>query len=256
MGRAVGLFRRGERRSEETGPYWKQRSWQASAGFLGLVVVLGGVTALTSGSDTSGNRVKASASNGPLSGTSTKKDGRPAGCRTDDSAGDAIPTSVPKDIGWHTLGIGRVPVSASAGPTKIDGAVWWCFAHTPMGAVLAATDIPTQMSGSQWRTVTDQQVVAGQERELFVFQRTTVPDTASSNGATTTSSYAGFQVTSYTSKAATVRLLIKNDQGYAKTTVYVRWSGGDWKIQPDGSGGLYSQLASEQSAVGYTLWGA
>jgi hypothetical protein len=250
----VGIFKRGERRSEESGPYWKQRSWQVSAGFLALVVVLGVITTLTSGSSTA-DRAKAPASKGPLSGTVTKKDGRPGGCRTDDSAGDAIPTSVPKDISWHTLGIGRVPVSASAGPTKIDGAVWWCFAHTPMGAVLAATDIPTQMSGSQWRTVTDQQVVAGQERELFVFQRTTVPDTDSSNGATTTSSYTGFRVTSYTSKAATVGLLIKNDQGYAKTTVYVRWSGGDWKIQPDGSGGLYSQLASEQSAVGYTLWG-
>lgn len=250
----MGIFKRGEQRSGESGPYWKQRSWQASAGFLALVVVLGVITTVTSGSG-SGDDAKAPASKGPLSGTVTIKDGRPGGCRTDDSAGDAIPTSVPKDISWHTLGIGRVPVSASAGPTRIQGAVWWCFAHTPMGAVLAATDIPTQMSGAQWRTVTDQQVVAGQERELFVFQRTAVPDTAGSDSAPTTSSYAGFQVTSYTSEAASVVLLIKNDQGYAKTTVYVRWSGGDWKIQPDSSGSLYSQLASEQSAVGYTLWG-
>ena len=251
----MGILKRGERRSEESGPYWKQRSWQASAGFLALVVVLGVIATLTSGSGTA-DRAEAPASEGPLSGTVTKKDGRPGGCRTDDSAGDAIPTSVPKDVSWHTLGIGRVPVSASAGPTRMQGAVWWCFAHTPMGAVLAATDIPTQMSGSQWRTVTDQQVVAGQGRELFVFQRTAVPDSDGANAAPATSSYAGFQVTSYTSGAATVGLLIKNDQGYAKTTVYVRWSGGDWKIQPDGSGGLYSQLASEQSAVGYTLWGA
>lgn len=251
----MGILKRGEQRSEESGPYWKQRSWQASAGFLALVVVLGVTATLTSGSGTA-DRGGASASKGPLSGTVTKKDGRPAGCRTDDSAGDAIPTSVPKDISWHTLGIGRVPVSTSAGPTRMQGAVWWCFAHTPMGAVLAATDIPTQMSGTQWRTVTDQQVVAGQGRELFVFQRTAVPDTDGSDTAPTTSSYAGFRVTSYTDRAATVGLLIKNDQGYAKTTVYVRWSGGDWKIQPDESGGLYSQLASEQSAVGYTLWGA
>ncbi|MEV6509143.1 hypothetical protein [Streptomyces sp. NPDC051642] len=251
----MGILKRGERRTEESGPYWKQRSWQASAGFLALVVVLGVIATLTSGSGTAG-RAEAPASKGPLSGTVTKKDGRPGGCRTDDSAGDAIPTSVPEDISWHTLGIGRVPVSASAGPTRMQGAVWWCFAHTPMGAVLAATDIPTQMSGSQWRTVTDQQVVAGQGRELFVFQRTAVPDSDGANAAPATSSYAGFQVTSYTSGAAAVGLLIKNDQGYAKTTVYVRWSGGDWKIQPDGSGGLYSQLASEQSAVGYTLWGA
>ncbi|MFE5141194.1 hypothetical protein ACFRDV_26570 [Streptomyces fagopyri] len=250
----MGIFKRGEQRSEESGPYWKQRSWQASAVFLALVVVLGVIGTLTSGSGP-GGRAEASVSKGPLSGTVTKKDGRPGGCRTDDSAGDAIPASVPKDITWYTLDIGRVPVSASAGPTKFQGAVWWCFAHTPMGAVLAATVIPTRMSGSEWRTVTDQQVVAGQGRRLFVFQRTAVPDTDSSDGAPVSSSYAGFRVTSYTGEAATVMLLIKNDQGFARTSVSVRWSGGDWKIQPDGSGGLYSQLAPEQSAVGYTLWG-
>lgn len=250
----MGIFTRGEQRSEESGPYWKQRSWQASAVFLALVVVLGVIATLTSGAGSAG-RAKASVSKGPLSGTVSKKDGRPGGCRTDDSAGDAIPTTVPKDITWHTLGIGRVPVSASAGPTRFQGAVWWCFAHTPMGSVLAATVIPTQMSGSEWRTVTDQQVVAGQGRRLFEFQRTAVPDTDSSDSAQVTSSYAGFQVASYTGEAATIRLLIKNDQGYAKTSVSVRWSGGDWKVQPDGSGGLYSQLATEQSAVGYTLWG-
>ena len=251
----MGIFKRGGQRSGESGPYWKQRSWQASAGFLALVVVLGVITTVTSGSG-SGGRAQAPVSQGPLSGTAPRKDGRPGGCRTDDSAGDAIPPSVPKDISWHPVSIGRVPVSASAGPTRIEGAVWWCFAHTPMGAALAATGIPTQMSGTQWRTVTDQQVVAGQGRELFVFQRTAVPDTDASNSAPATSSYAGFKVTSYTREAATVRLLIRNAQGYAATSVSVRWSGGDWKIQPDGSGGLYSQLATEQSAVGYTLWGA
>ncbi|MET7457502.1 hypothetical protein ABZT03_37750 [Streptomyces sp. NPDC005574] len=249
----MGIFKR-EQRSEESGPYWKQRSWQASAAFLALVVVLGAIATLTSGSGSSA-RAEASVSQGPLSNTVAKKDGRPGGCRTDDSAGDAIPKSVPKDITWHTLGIGRVPVSVSAGPTKFQGAVWWCFAHTPMGSVLAATVIPTQMSGSEWRTVTDQQVVAGQGRKLFVFQRTAVPDTDSSDSAPVTSSYAGFQVTSYTGETATVRQLIKNEEGYASTSVSVRWSGGDWKIEPDGSGGLYSQLAPEQSVVGYTLWG-
>ncbi|MER6969278.1 hypothetical protein ABT408_37600, partial [Streptomyces halstedii] len=42
-------FTRRERRLAETGPYYKQRSWQLSAGFIGIVVVVGGIVSLLSG---------------------------------------------------------------------------------------------------------------------------------------------------------------------------------------------------------------
>ncbi|MCX4904454.1 hypothetical protein [Streptomyces sp. NBC_00878] len=251
------MFRRRERRYEEPGPYWKQRSWQLSAGFLGLVFVLGGIVALTSGGDTEADRAAAAAaSDGPLTGTSVAKDGRPQGCRTDDSAGDAVPTAAPGDISWRTLGVARVPVSTSAGPTRMESALWWCFAHTPTGAVLAANIIPSQMSGSHWRTVTEQQVVAGQGREMWEFQRATVQDVddAAADG-TPVASYVGYSVTSYKSTAATVRLLLKGDQGYATTTIVLRWSGGDWKVLPDDSGALHSPVSTAQSTNGFTLWG-
>ena len=249
------MFTRREQRTEESGPYWKQRSWQLSAGFLGLVFVVGGIVALVSDPNGGDRSVSAVVSEGPLSGHAVMTDGRPHGCRTDDSAGAALPKSAPKDVSWRTLGISRVPVSASAGPILVQKDLWWCFAHTPTGAVMAAHIIPSQMSGSGWRTISKEQVVAGHGRDLFDFTRATIQDTDDRSSGVEVASYAGFSVTSYTSRAATVRLLIKSDQGYSATAIVLRWSGGDWKVLPNGDGSLHSSVASVQSTDGFTLWG-
>jgi hypothetical protein len=241
------------RRAPEPGPYWKQRSWQWSAGFLGLVVLVGGFIALTSGGDDAN-----AAADGPLSHKSGPRNSRPQGCRTDDSAGSALPESAPKDITWHRLGVGRIPVSASAGPTRTDGPVHWCFAHTPVGAALAATVIPSQMSGSGWETVCRQQVVEGNGRKLFEFQRSAYQDidSAADTGGGAVGSYAGFSVTSYTSGTAKIRLLLTSTQGYGTTTIVVRWSDGDWKLVPTDDGSLYTTVAPvEGSPSGYIPWG-
>ncbi|MEU1697317.1 hypothetical protein ABZ590_39965 [Streptomyces hirsutus] len=49
------MFTRRQREPEVSGPYWRQRGWQLSAGFLAGAVVLGGLVALTSGGDGSAN---------------------------------------------------------------------------------------------------------------------------------------------------------------------------------------------------------
>ncbi|MFF4354384.1 hypothetical protein [Streptomyces sp. NPDC001530] len=256
------MFKRRKRRVEESGPYYKQRNWQLSAGFLGVALVVGViVTAVSGGPDTTTARANAVASDGPLSddsdssGSSGAKDSRPHGCRTDDSAGAALPTAAPKDVERHKLGVSRLPVSASAGPTRISGDLWWCFAHTPTGAALAATVIPSQMSGSNWRTVTERQVVAGSGREMWEFKRATVKDIDSENTDVTPSSYVGFEVTSYKRTAASVKLLLKSSQGFAATTIDLRWNGGDWKVLPDGDGSLHTPVSSVSDTNSFVLWG-
>ncbi|WP_411093474.1 hypothetical protein [Streptomyces sp. 049-1] len=248
------MFRRRSRWTQEQGPYWKQRSWQVSAGFLSLVVGVSCLVALTSGGGDRGGQ--SAADKGPLSGAAVMKDGRPRDCRTDDSAGAALPKSAPKDVTWRTLGIARVPVSASAGPTRTHDTLWWCFAHTPMGAVEAAVVIPSQMSGSGWRAVSRQQVVAGHPRDLFDFQRSTVQDidNADDAGEQAVGTYAGFSVSSYKSTAASVALLIRSSQGLSTTRVRLRWSGGDWKVVPSGGGDLHTPVTSAQNTNGFLLW--
>lgn len=245
--------------AEEQPPYWKQRGWQVSAGFLGLVVVVSGVVALTSDREAAGVRASPAAGAGPLSGHPTTRSGRPTGCRTDDSAGDELPTAAPKDVEWRALDVAEVPVSASAGPLRTDGPLWWCFAHTPVGAVLAAHIIPSQMSGPHWRAVTEAQVVAGRGRDMFEFQRSTVvdPDAPGRRRAARPSvaSYVGFSVLSYSGEETSVELLLKSEQTYASTTVALRWSGGDWKVVPGNDGSLHSPVQPVQGTDGRLLWG-
>ncbi|MFC8565897.1 hypothetical protein ACFUIW_09035 [Streptomyces sp. NPDC057245] len=252
---------RGEPWAEEQRPYWKQRGWQLSAGFLGLVVLVSGVVALTSDREATGVRASPAAGAGPLSGHPTTRSGRPTGCRTDDGAGDELPTAAPKDVEWRALDVAEVPVSASAGPLRTDGPLWWCFAHTPVGAVLAAHIIPSQMSGPHWRAVTEAQVVAGRGRDMFVFQRSagggSDTDTASRRrtGRSAVATYAGFSVLSYSREEASVELLLKGEQSYAATTVALRWSGGDWKVVPLTSGALHSPVETVQGTGGRLMWG-
>ncbi|WP_089102048.1 hypothetical protein [Streptomyces hyaluromycini] len=246
------MFRRRQRRTQPDGPYYKQRSWQVSAGFLAVVLVVGGGVALTSGShEVSDSGAQGS---GPLGSTSADRGSRPTGCHTDDSAGSALPTAAPTDISWRTLDVARVPVSASAGPTRTSGAVWWCFAHTPTGAALAAHIIPAQMSGPNWRAVTEEQVVAGRGRDLFVSQRSTVRD-AATRGASSPATYAGFAISSYRGSTADVELLMKTSSGYAATTIGLRWSGGDWKVVPSADGDLHTPVQTVPGANGFLMWG-
>ena len=244
-------------RPDPQGPYWRQRGWQVSAAFLGVVVLLSGIVALTADQDAGATGSGAPASEGPLSGAAAVKDGRPGGCRTDDSAGDTLPSAPPDDVDWRALGPTRVPVSASAGPTLAQGPVWWCFAHTPAGAVLAAHVIPSQMSGSDWRTIAQEQVVSGRGRDLFVFKRSTVRDDGSGAAADSSSaaSYAGFSVPAYSREAAVVELLLKTGQGYATTSVALRWSGGDWKVRPSDNGALHTPVKAVQGTNGHLMWG-
>ncbi|MFE6946574.1 hypothetical protein [Streptomyces chartreusis] len=239
---------------ERDAEFWKQRSWKLSAVFLAAVVVMALLALLAgegSGKEVAGrDGVRANANANPRQAP-LQASGRPKGCQTDDKR-QAIPASSPKEVAWKRLGITDVPTSSSAGPLRIDGPVWWCFARTPLGAVLAAHIIPSHMSGDEWLTVTEQQVVPGLSRDLFVAQRSTVPNANSTTRAS--SSYAGFRVSSFSLDSAKVELLIKQAQGgFGSTIILLKWSEGDWKVEPRLNGTIYSTITSAESA-GFTMW--
>jgi hypothetical protein len=239
------VFGRYRRYSDPDQPFWRQQSWLLSAAFLIVILMLGGTTWLLSGRDST---VKP-ASVSPLAGN-----GRPAGCQTDDTD-TALPSTAPKDVKWRTLLGGKVPVSAKAGPVLTAGPLLSCFAHTPMGAVLAANVIPTQMSGPDWGAVVEQQLVPGSGQEIFMRQRSNVPQSTQNGNAGNT--YAGFAINSYTPEAATVQLLIRSGTSttYMSTVVTVGWSGGDWKVWPGRTGSLFGRVQSVTGNSGFLMWG-
>ncbi|MEU7314815.1 hypothetical protein [Streptomyces sp. NPDC007083] len=247
-------------------PFWKQQSWISSAVFLGAAFVIATFSYLTGGTDSRADAAAppSGAVQGPLSTDEGKHGGlrpgeRPEGCRTEENEKDkedaARPTAAPKDVVWKNLDGMHVPTSASAGPTRFSGPVWWCYAHTPMGAVMAAHGILTHMGTTDWHSVAEQQLVPGEARDAFITQRSGLGQ--SKLDSEDAGVYSGFLVGSYTRDKVQVRLLIKGPGGgLGATTVTMRWSGGDWKVEPRADGTLFSVSESTVRSSGFVRWGA
>ncbi|MFI6078686.1 hypothetical protein ACIA5C_44935 [Actinoplanes sp. NPDC051343] len=231
-------------------PYWEQRGWRFSAGFLAVVLVAAGAVLVRNGTHKDAGPSIDARRAVPAIGVE-EGSGRPPGCRTDDSDQHA-PVQPPHDVTWRPLNGAPVPLSKSAGPRMTRGPLLWCFARTPTGAVMAANVIPRQLSGRYWNAVTDQQVVPGAGRDIFVAMRSTV---AQDVPQYTAGSLAGFLLISYSDHQATVRLLVSVGQVSLVATDYtVVWSGGDWKVQPLSTGDLSSPVVPVASPAGFILW--
>ncbi|MEI5523932.1 hypothetical protein WB401_18880 [Streptomyces brasiliscabiei] len=246
-------------------PFWQQRGWILSAGFLVVLLVLAVLFAVTgSGSEgTAGSSgvpeaaPTSSADEGSDSGADRgTSDTRPAGCRTDDRD-QAKPTEAPRDFRWKANGTGLVPVSKAAGPLTYDGPVWSCFAHTPLGAVMAVHSITDHLSYDGWREVVERQVVPGAGRDALVASRSQEAD-KSTTGSPDAGGYAGFTVLSYDETQATVMVLVRGmgEGGYGSASVTVRWRDGDWKLSPDPDGAVYSGVSQVSGTDGFVTWEA
>ncbi|ULR52758.1 hypothetical protein [Streptomyces deccanensis] len=239
-------------------PFWQQRGWILSAAFL-LALLFMGVVGVALGGDGDTTRADDDPAPSP-SPTATRSGGagdtRPAGCRTDDSD-QKKPTAVPKDFRWRANGTTLVPVSKSAGPLKYDGPVWSCFAHTPMGAVLAVHSITDHLGYAGWREVIERQVVPGQGRDALAASRAQEEDRRKS-GKAEASGYSGFAVLAYSEEAATVMVLVRGPNAgvYGTASVNVAWHEGDWKLAPESDGTIYSGVAQVSGTNGFVTWEA
>ncbi|MFV2099673.1 hypothetical protein [Micromonospora sp. LOL_024] len=234
--------------TDEEKPFWQHRRWQLAAAFLALALCTGTIAALGGGPDAVPS---AAATAGPEIGPRTPNGSRPQSCRTDDSE-QRLPSESPRDITWQPMNGAQTPLSASAGPMKTTGPLLWCFAHTPMGAVMAAHTISRQMSGHHWRVVSQQQLVPGLGRDYFDAMRASMSDVES---VQTVNELAGFLVVRYSPSTATVRVLVRQaNVVYVSLDYVVDWNGVDWQLRPLRSGGLYTRVHPVVSLVGFVLW--
>ncbi|MFI9644107.1 hypothetical protein ACIG87_29325 [Micromonospora sp. NPDC051925] len=234
------MFGNSRGRSGEDPPFWRQQMWILSVAFIVGSALLAAAIGLTGG----GGAPAGSATGG---GAMTA----PVPC----AAGvPAAPTSTlpPDDLTWQVLESGkRIPVSASNGPRYADGQVLRCFAHTTMGAVLAAHVVPTQLGEQGWRATVAQQVIAGTGRDVLAGRL----DFATPGAGRSHGSYAGYSVVTYSPQAASVRLLVRTTAGqYVATVVEVRWDAGDWKVQPSRVGEVRTASETVTGNAGFTMW--
>lgn len=168
-----------------------------------------------------------------------------------------IPTSPPTGVRWKLYRGVALPYSAQAGPTRIDGEIVGGFAHTPTGALLAATHAGYRYrmaSDSSWRAVTKAMVQPGPGRDAWVRLRSKYTLGEAPSGPNMLQ-MAGFRFVTYTPDLAVMQVATRGKTGVIQmTTSTVAWDGDDWKLvlQPDGSESPTAQRLS--SLDGFVPW--
>jgi hypothetical protein len=222
-----------------------------AAGFLAIVVVLGVIVAATRSPGDSSHPGLGAHPPAPGAGGGNA----PSTCRPADTS-QQIPTTTPAGVTWELFQAIAVPASAAAGPLKREGDLRSCYAHTPTGALIAATQIEPRLTySSSWRQILDRQVMDGAGKNAFLADRKAkgVPGVLPAGGV---AQYAGFKFVTYSPDTAVIDVANRlGPDTWVSGISTVKWRGGDWKleIRPDGTPSAEGQDLS--SLTGYVPWG-
>lgn len=172
-----------------------------------------------------------------------------------------VPGYEPSELEWESYRGLAMPFSRSAGPKGGAGSVSRCFAHTPTGALLAATHISARaLLAPDWRPIAENQFVPGPATDAFVTRMTSLvgdPTPGLVRDVTGIMQPAGFKFLGYTPEQAVVALLFASEaQARMQSAVYtVVWGGDDWLLQAQPDGTLGTMRQRPTSLDGFVPWG-
>ena len=179
---------------------------------------------------------------------------KPTSCNLPDSD-QTIPEVTPQGITWSLYQTVALPSSSTAGPEIVDGDIARCYAHTPTGALIAASQLSARyLIAPNWRAVVDQQVVPGVGRTTYIAERAQVSNQGG-NQPGDYDQYAGFKFVTYSPAVAVIEFVARSDSGSMQaTTSTVDWLSGDWKLQLQPNGSDSPNVLPVTSLVGYSTW--
>jgi hypothetical protein len=229
------------------------RAWTTTAAVIVALIVLAAAVVIFATRDP-GKTPPAAAP--PLSPSA-----RPSTAGTPSSSPPAldqtVPVSAPKGITWALFQGVALPSSRTSGPARVAGPVHAGYAHTPVGALLAAQQVGARYlisPGAAWRRVVEQQVLPGVGRDAFVNARSEVSTTDVPAG--TYGQTAGFRFVTYSQDAAVIQFVSRFPNGTLQvTTTTVRWSQGDWKLELQPDGGTSPNAQAVSTLAGFVPWG-
>ena len=139
--------------------------------------------------------------------------------------------AMPKDLRWQAANGLTWPISDTYGPTQTKNGFGVCFAHSPLGAALAATTIAFSSYGAEGPR---------KAMEFYLIDSVGKPLAIASSNATASSSeltsrglaLAGFSITEYATDRASVSLVFSSPKvttGFVATPVTLVWVNGDWR---------------------------
>lgn len=217
--------------------------WSAPIGvvsaFLLAAVVIGGGAALIFGGEGSAPR-RATTALAPVRASSSGCS-LPAGSRDVSS----VELSPPAIVGWHQVGNMEVPEApATLGPKHQSGGWFYCYQHSPGGALLAAIDV--------WASGTAASA-AQVARHLAV---NVTPRALGSDELPPGLSLAGYQFMSYTPREAVIEVVFDvYGKGDVEVTTPMVWVRGldDWRLEVPASGSVSSSVV-DPSLAGFVAW--
>lgn len=218
--------------------YWSKPIGLLSAGVL-IVVVIGGGAALRFGDGGSARR-EATAAVAPVPASSS-------GCSLPAGSQDvsSVELSPPAIVGWHQMGNMEVPEApATLGPERESGGWFYCYQHSPGGALLAAIDVWASGTAASATQVA---------RHLGV---NVTPRALGSDELPPGLSLAGYQYMSYTPREAVIEVVFDvYDRGDVEVTTPMVWVPGlrDWRLDVPASGSVSSSVV-DPSLAGYVAW--
>ena len=248
---------------------WTRPAFILSGAFLVVVVLLGLWLVASSGHGHRSGTGKAAAptSTGATSRTrpgaartsvpTTAPRATASGCHLPAGSQDVLSVA-PAGITWQLWQGIALPYSKTAGPELVQGDVARCYAHSPLGALLAAVQISYRFTvSSDWQPIVYEQVMSGPGRNALIRMEKAAakqPNPPSPPGTYT--QVAGFSFVTYTPEVAVIDIVSRSDNGVMQVGTYtVQWSNDDWKLmlQPDGS--FTPPVQPVSSLVGYVEWG-
>ncbi|MEU5702984.1 hypothetical protein [Streptomyces aurantiacus] len=234
---------------------WLRGGFVLAAAFIGFIAVIGAVLGVAS--DISGDDGSTTAKEpttgaaGPSSAAST--DAGTACPEPADSPQD-VPNSAPTGVTWTLYDTVALPSSKKAGPAVAGKDLARCYAHTPVGALLATSQISVRyLAADDWLEVTRTQTV-GAGRDAYIADRTKAEQTAApgpDDGAH--GQIAGFRFVTHNDTTAVIQTVWRFPDGRMQAaTTTVLWQDGDWRLEypadpPDPT--------PVDSLAGYTPWG-
>jgi hypothetical protein len=233
---------------------FRRTGFLAALGFLALVVILGITVVATHDSGKSTTPAAGGPSTAPVQPSATSSSGSGNSCGLTDTS-QTVPTSTPPNITWVLVKGDALPTSPAAGPGKVQGMVASCYAHTPVGALIAASQIGDRLgiaSNADASEILKQQVVPGPARDHDLSVLSSGND---QNDGTVDGQTAGFQFVSYSPDTAVINLVSHMSNGtYNTATFTVRWLDGDWKLQLQNDGSDSSNVSQVSGLSGYAIW--
>ena len=195
----------------------------------------------------------ATAPGGAPAPTNAGQEGRPAGCTTT-GTDQTVPTSPPSGVTWSLTGGFAVPSSVADGPTLHGpGGVRYCYSHTPLGAVLAASNLG-QGTGSP-QEIQDASLKLSVVPNQYSAQVASTPAPPRDNRGS--GQFAGFRIISYSPDQASIALAASipgQTDSYPLLTVAMQWYQGDWRAVPQPGPTVVVTGSSATSLAGFVPW--